>query len=109
MSSNPEKKFWTIENGTITIQLKAKPKSRRLGFHGVLTGPQPRLIWGVASAPEGGKANHELVHSLARSLRIPVKAVKITLGETSPLKTIKINASEGEEIVGLLASFEKND
>lgn len=70
------------------LQLKVIPKSsadRIAGWVG------DRLKVHVTAAPERGKANDAVVDLLSRELGVPRRAVRITAGETSPLKTVEID------------------
>jgi hypothetical protein len=46
----------------------------------------------VTAAPEKGKANAAVVEVLAEALDLPKSALRITSGETSPLKTVEVDA-----------------
>jgi uncharacterized protein (TIGR00251 family) len=51
----------------------------------------------VLAAPEGGRANIELLRVVAEELRIPVRDISITSGSSSTNKTLKIvGLDEGE-------------
>lgn len=56
----------------------------------------------IAALPEDGKSNKELVKFLAKTLGLPVKQVKITGGEASRYKKLKIEGELAEETLGLL-------
>ncbi len=46
----------------------------------------------VTAAPEKGKANTAVVEVLAEALDLPKSAFRIVSGETSPLKTVEVDA-----------------
>jgi uncharacterized protein YggU (UPF0235/DUF167 family) len=46
----------------------------------------------VTAAPEKGKANAAVVEVLAEALDLPKSALRIVSGETSPLKTVEVDA-----------------
>jgi uncharacterized protein (TIGR00251 family) len=52
----------------------------------------------VLSAPEGGRANIELLRVLAEELKIPVRHVTIESGSTSTTKTLKILGLDADEV-----------
>ncbi len=54
----------------------------------------------MTAAPEKGKANAAVVEVLAEALGLPKSALRIVSGETSPLKTVEIDADAG--VLGLL-------
>jgi uncharacterized protein (TIGR00251 family) len=52
----------------------------------------------LAAAPEKGKANQALVEFLADKLGVKKNAIKITSGQTSPVKTIEITGISQETV-----------
>jgi uncharacterized protein (TIGR00251 family) len=52
----------------------------------------------VLSAPEGGRANIELLRVVAEELKIPVRNVSIESGSSSTIKTLKIAGLDGDEV-----------
>lgn len=75
----------------VVIEVTARPGASRRGVIGVSA---ERLLIGVNSRPEKGKANDELIEYLARELRVPRSALLIVRGETSRRKTIRIITHE---------------
>jgi uncharacterized protein (TIGR00251 family) len=71
------------------LQLKVVPKASRNRVVGWLG---ERLKIQVTAAPERGKANEAVVELLAQALGLPPAQIRIVAGETSPLKTIEIDA-----------------
>jgi uncharacterized protein (TIGR00251 family) len=55
------------------------------GLHG------DRLKVKVASPPEKGRANQELLEFLARSLKVPLKAMHLTSGAASRAKVVTVH------------------
>lgn len=49
-----------------------------------------RIVVGLTSRPEGGRANLELVKKLARHFRVPQTKVRIVAGWTSRRKVVEI-------------------
>ena len=73
------------------LHLKVVPKSSRdrvVGWVG------DRLKVQVTAAPERGKANDAVVEVVAAALGVPRSRVRIVAGETSPLKTVEVDADE---------------
>ena len=60
-------------------------KTAVAGLHG------GRLKVKVAAPPEKGRANKELLSFLARALKVPRQAVRLTLGATSRAKVVEIH------------------
>ena len=75
----------------VIIEVTARPGTSRRGVIGV-TGD--RLVIGVNSRPEKGKANDELIEYLAKEIRVPRSALLIVRGQTSRRKTIRIVTHE---------------
>jgi uncharacterized protein (TIGR00251 family) len=72
---------------SIHIEIKALPGASKTEFAGVKDG---RLRVRVAAAPEGGKANAELVSFLAKALGCPARDVALLRGEKTRLKTLAL-------------------
>jgi len=75
----------------VRLQLKVVPKAsadRIVGWLG------DRLKIQVTAAPERGKTNAAVVSLLARALGVARSAVRLTAGETSPLKTIEVDGGD---------------
>jgi uncharacterized protein (TIGR00251 family) len=69
------------------LRLTVTPGARRtevVGLHG------DRLKVRLAAAPEKGAANRELIAFLARELKIPKEAIKLTLGARSRAKVVAV-------------------
>ena len=73
------------------LAVKVVPKASRDLVAGWIGG---RLKVQVAAPPERGRANAALTGLLARLLGLPKRAVRISAGETSALKTVDIDADE---------------
>ena len=76
-----------VAGGEVTIEVTARPGASRRGVIGV---SGERLVVGVHSGPQKGKANDELIEYLAGELRVPRSAMLIVRGATSRRKTIRI-------------------
>lgn len=61
-----------------------------------------RVTVRVTAAPEGGKANDEVVALLAKRLRVPKSGVRIVRGHRSQDKRIRIDGLSSAEIIGRL-------
>ena len=73
------------------LQLKVIPKASRNRIVGWIG---DRLKIHVTAAPERGKANDAVIEVLAATLGLSRSGVRIVSGETSPLKTVEIDASD---------------
>ena len=88
----------------VVIEVTSRPGASRRGIIGV-TGE--RLIIGVNSRPEKGKANDELIEYLAREMRVPRSALLIVRGETSRRKLIGIVTHEPTRVSSRLHQIVK--
>jgi uncharacterized protein YggU (UPF0235/DUF167 family) len=52
----------------------------------------------VLAAPEGGRANIELLRVVAEELKIPVRNISIESGGGSTTKVLKISGLDDEEV-----------
>jgi uncharacterized protein (TIGR00251 family) len=90
---------FNIENESIHIDLKALPGASKTEISGLKDG---RLRVKIAAAPEGGRANAELISFIAKALGCPRQKLVILRGEKSRLKTLALPLEYGiqlEEII----------
>jgi uncharacterized protein (TIGR00251 family) len=88
----------------VIVEITARPGTSRGGVIGV-TGD--RLVVGVNSRPEKGKANDELIEYLAKEIRVPRSALLIVRGQTSRRKTIRIVTHEPAKAAARLRQISK--
>ena len=86
----------------VIFSVKVVPRSSKTAVTGILGG---MLKIKLAAAPEKGKANESLVEFLADTLGVKKKAVKITSGLTSPVKTIQITGVSTEYLLDKLNCY----
>jgi uncharacterized protein (TIGR00251 family) len=79
----------------VVFSVKVVPRSSRTAIAGILGG---MLKVKLAAPPEKGKANQSIIEFLADTLGIKKSSVKITSGQTSPVKTVQI-AGVSEKIL----------
>jgi uncharacterized protein (TIGR00251 family) len=80
--------FFSPTSQGYILKLHVVPGARQTavaGLHG------DRLKVKVASPPEKGRANQELLEFLARSLKVPLKDVHLTSGATSRAKVVAVH------------------
>ena len=87
-------------NGTIELDIIAKPKSSKNSIDGVHDGA---LKLSVTSPPDKGKANKAIVKLLSKELKIPQSSISIVSGETSRRKRVKIVGVTADEVKKLAA------
>jgi uncharacterized protein len=100
----PDSPWMRVSIDEVVIEVTARPGASRRGVIGV-TGD--RLVVGVNSRPEKGKANDELIEYLAREMRVPRSAMLIVRGETSRRKTIRIVTHEPTRVSSRLHQIVK--
>jgi uncharacterized protein len=83
----------------VIIEVTARPGTSRPR---VIGASGDRLVIGVNSRPEKGKANDELIEYLAREMRMPRAALLLVRGETSRRKTIRIVTHEPARVASRL-------
>lgn len=69
----------------VVVNVRAQPRSSRAGLDG-LVGEAVKVR--IRAAPVDGKANKELIETLADAFDLPKSAVRLVAGETSKLKRI---------------------
>jgi uncharacterized protein (TIGR00251 family) len=81
-----------IEKESIHINIMALPNASKTEFKGIKEG---RLRVKVAAAPEGGRANAELISFIAKVLHCPRQKLAILRGEKSRQKTLALPLEYG--------------
>ncbi len=88
---------WYSETGEgVVVNVKAQPKSSKAGIDGLLGDDAVKVR--IKSAPVDGKANKELVETLAAAFNVPKSSIVFKGGETSKLKRLLIPNVSVEEI-----------
>jgi uncharacterized protein (TIGR00251 family) len=83
----------------LDLEIKVIPRAGRSGFGGLRDGA---LLVRLAAAPVGGAANDELIALLAKTLRIPRRAIMIVSGERSRSKRVRIAGIDREQALAKL-------
>jgi uncharacterized protein (TIGR00251 family) len=78
---------YSEENGVLTFRVRVVPRASRSELVGEHDGA---LRVRIAAPPVDGAANDELIRLLARAFTLPRKAIEITAGQTSRLKTVRV-------------------
>jgi uncharacterized protein (TIGR00251 family) len=82
-----------LERKKIHLTIKVHPRARKRAVRRVREGEYK--IW-VLSPPSGGKANKEVIETLAAYFDLPVSRVKIVRGMKSRHKLVAVEADEEE-------------
>lgn len=90
--------FETTPSGII-LSVKAKPRSSRAGIDGVEEGA---VRVRIRSAPVDGKANKELIETVADAFGVAKSRVSFKSGETSKTKRLAIEGVGEEEAKRIL-------
>ena len=83
----------------VNLSVRLQPGARKVGVLEILDG---QLKWGVRSAPVEGKANEELIRSMAKHLGLPKKSVELIQGARSRSKVLWISGVSAAEVEVLL-------
>ena len=87
----------------VIVNVRAQPRSSRSGVDGVVA---DALKVRLRSAPVDGKANRELVETVADAFDLPKSRVKFKSGETSKTKRIILCGVSADEFETMLKSIE---
>ena len=88
--------FFTETPGGIVLTVKAQPRSSKAGVDGLL-GDAVKVR--IRCAPVDGKANKELVETLADAFDLPKSSVVFKSGETSKTKRILLRGFSDADAV----------
>lgn len=83
----------------IVLNVKAQPRSSKAGIDGLL-GDAVKVR--IRCAPVDGKANKELVETLADAFNLPKSRVIFKSGETSKTKRILLQGLSAAEVKGVI-------
>ena len=87
--------FYTETPEGVILNVRAQPRSSRAGVDGLL-GDAVKVR--IRCAPVDGKANKELVETLADAFDLPKSAVVFKSGETSKTKRILLRGAEAAKV-----------
>lgn len=89
----------------VTIDLEVTPASRTACFPGGYNQWRERIEIKLTSAAQKGKANDELIESLADFFKVNTSSISIRAGARSTKKTIEINGLDYAKAVGMLGRY----
>ncbi len=91
-----------IGDGFVSLEVVARPGSPR---RGLLRVEERGLVIGIASPAERGKANQELIESIAQIAGVPRSAVSIVRGTTSRTKVVRVSSVSAENLAAKLSGL----
>ncbi|MGN0841684.1 MAG: DUF167 domain-containing protein [Kiritimatiellia bacterium] len=91
--------YFTETPEGIVLNVKAQPRSSKAGIDGLL-GDAVKVR--IRCAPVDGKANKELVETLADAFDLPKSRVIFKSGETSKTKRILLQGLSAAEVKGVV-------
>ena len=89
---------YSLKNGKLSFRVRVVPRASKSEVVGAHDGA---LRVRIAAAPVDGAANEELQRLLARSFKLPQRAVEITAGQTSKLKQVSVTGATPEMLLAL--------
>lgn len=99
-------KYFSVIDGGVVLNVRAAPRSSKAGIEGVVPGQGMEgdaVKVKIRSAPVDGKANKEIIETLADVFDIPKSRVQFKSGETGKTKRLillGVTAKEVEAVVG---------
>ena len=87
--------YYTETDEGVILNVKAQPRSSRAGIDGVI-GDAVKVR--VKSAPVDGRANKELIETIADAMGLPKSSVVFKGGETSKTKRILLKGIGGSAV-----------
>ena len=77
------------------IRLRIRAGAKHTEFAGQVGG-----VWKlcVGAPPVDGKANDALIRYLAKLTGLPVRAIRIVSGHTTPMKTVEVSGMDAESL-----------
>ena len=88
------------KDGSISFKVQVVPRASRSEIVGEHNGA---LRVRVAAPPVDGAANEELIHTLARALRVKRGAIEVVAGRTSKTKQVRVTGASQRDLEELLS------
>ena len=88
------------KDGSISFKVQVVPRASRSEIIGEHNGA---LRVRIAAPPVDGAANEELIHTLARALRVKRSAIEIAAGQTSKTKQVRVTGASPRDLEELLS------
>ena len=98
--------FYTETDEGVVLNVRAQPRSSRAGIDGLL-GDAVKVR--IRCAPVDGKANKELVETLADAFGLPKSAVVFKSGETSKTKRLLLRGTTVDNVQKVVEGKSKSE
>ena len=96
---------FSITRDGVIISVEVSAGSKHNQFPAGYNPWRKTILCRVSAPPVEGKANTAVLELIADALEIPVKAIQIHAGATSPMKKILIPGIEKQDLVSHLSSM----
>ena len=85
--------MYYLEKNSLIVYVKITPNASRDIIDGIFIDEKQKkyLKVKVTTPPEDGKANKAVIKLLAKTFNIPLSCLSLIKGQTSRLKTIRVN------------------
>ena len=93
--------YYTETDGGVILNVRAQPRSSKSGIDGVI-GDAVKVR--IKSAPVDGRANKELIETLADVMGLPKSSVIFKGGETSKTKRILLKGMTGADVASVVGA-----
>jgi len=91
--------YYTESDGVVVLNVRAQPRSSRAGIDGIIG---DALKVRIHAAPVDGKANRELIETVADAFGLAKSAVSFKSGETSKTKRLQLVGISGAEVARIV-------
>jgi uncharacterized protein (TIGR00251 family) len=89
------------DNGSVVLRVRVKPRASRSRVLGIKEGA---LEVSVAAAPVDGRANQELIVTLAHEFGLPKSRIEVLSGAHGRLKLVRLHGSDVSTVRGRLGT-----
>lgn len=86
----------------VVLNVRAQPRSSRAGIDGLFGDDAVKVR--IRSAPVDGKANKELVETLADAFGVPKSAISFKGGETSKTKRLLLRGVSADRVLSAVTA-----
>lgn len=106
MPNGSPRPWLSVGANSVTLRVLARPGAPR---RGVLRVDPRGLVIGVAAAPERGKANAELIETVARMAGVARSAVELVAGATARQKSFRITTGDPAALAASLGALPERE